>query len=83
VHFALILNKWKDGSADTSDKKRRSHKRNTTDSETELEVIRRAESGESLSSVGLEPVDCLPVVKKRIELNFMYEMVEICSLQLK
>jgi hypothetical protein len=54
LHVALLFYKieWKmkNESADTSDKKCRSHKLNTI--ETKLEIIRRAESGESLTSVG-------------------------------
>jgi hypothetical protein len=42
--------KRKNKSADFCDKKRRSHKLNTI--ETKIEMIRRAESGESLTSIG-------------------------------
>jgi hypothetical protein len=49
-YFIKMSAKRKNESADTSDKKRRSHKLNII--ETKLEIIRRAESGESLSSSG-------------------------------
>jgi hypothetical protein len=70
-YFIKLIGKRKNGSAETRDKKHRSHKLNTI--ETTLEIIRRAESSESLTSIGrsvaFSRLTVYSIVKEKDKMN--------------